>query len=53
MPLFMARDKIVRILTRARQAEIIRRNEMRILENATADKRVTILSAKPSDSAID
>lgn len=53
MPLFMARDKIVRILTRARQAEVIRRNEMRILENATADKRVTILSAKPSDSAID
>ena len=34
MPLFMAKDKIVRILTNRRQGEVIRRNEERILKNA-------------------
>ena len=34
MPLFMARDKIVRILANRRQGEIIRNNEQRVLRNA-------------------
>ena len=34
MPLFMAKDKIVRILTTRRQGEIIRQNEERIRGNA-------------------
>ena len=34
MPLFMARDKIVRILTNRRQGEVIRTNEERIRQNA-------------------
>lgn len=34
MPLFMAKDKIVSILTKRRQGEIIRRNEERIRQNA-------------------
>lgn len=34
MPLFMAKDKIVRILTNRRQSEIIRNNEERIRQNA-------------------
>ena len=34
MPLFMAKDKIVRILTKRRQVEIVRQNEERIRANA-------------------
>lgn len=34
MPLFMAKDKIVSILTKRRQGEIIRQNEERIRQNA-------------------
>ena len=34
MPLLMARDKIVRILTNRRQGEVIRSNEERMLRNA-------------------
>ena len=34
MPLFMAKDKIVRILINRRHGEIIRQNEERIRQNA-------------------
>lgn len=42
MPLFMAKDKIVRILTNRRQGEIIRSNEERIRQNADQNGVVKI-----------
>lgn len=42
MPLFMAKDKIVRILTTKRQGEIIRNNEERIKLNAAEQGLVKI-----------
>ena len=34
MPLFMARDNIVRILAKRRQGEVVRQNEQRMVDNA-------------------
>lgn len=42
MPLFMAKDNIVRILTTRRQAEIIRRNEERMVNNAELSETVKV-----------
>ena len=42
MPLFMAKDKIIRILTNRRQGEIIRNNEERIRQNADNNGLVKI-----------
>ena len=42
MPLFMAKDKIVRILTNRRQGEVIRQNEQRIRQNADNNGLVKI-----------
>ena len=42
MPLFMAKDKIVRILTTRRQGEVIRSNEERIVRNAEQNNQVKI-----------
>lgn len=42
MPLFMAKDKIIRILTNRRQGEIIRSNEQRIRQNADNNGLVKI-----------
>ena len=42
MPLFMAKDKILRILTNRRQGEIIRNNEERIRRNANENGLVKL-----------
>jgi hypothetical protein len=42
MPLFMAKDKIVRILAKRRQGEIVRQNEERILQNANNNGTIKI-----------
>ena len=42
MPLFRAKDKIVRILTTRRQGEVIRSNEERIVRNAEQNNQVKI-----------
>ncbi len=42
MPLFMAKDKIVRILTNRRHGEIIKLNENRILNNADENGTIKI-----------
>jgi hypothetical protein len=42
MPLFMAKDNIVRILTTRRQAEVIRLNEERMVGNAALSDNVKI-----------
>lgn len=42
MPLFMAKDKIVSILTKRRQGEIIRQNEERIRQNADNNGSIRI-----------
>lgn len=42
MPLFMAKDKIVRILTNRRQGEVIRSNEQRVRSNAEQNGQVKI-----------
>ena len=42
MPLFMAKDKIVRILTKRRQGEIVLQNEERIRQNANNNGLIRI-----------
>lgn len=42
MPLFMAQDKIVRILTKRRHGEIIKLNEQRIVQNAEQNGLIKI-----------
>jgi hypothetical protein len=42
MPLFMAKDKIVSILTKQRKGEIVRQNEERIRQNADNNGMIRI-----------
>ena len=49
MPLFMARENIVRILTKRRQEEVIRREEERMVGNAEQNGLIKRYTAEPDE----